>query len=144
MYLVGDADRERGLALLRRHYAEGRLSVEELADRADAVTHARTTTQLRRALQDLPLAVALGELAPRAAAAAPVARRAVGIAVRIVLLAAWAFTSLVLLAALGLAMLFAGASAALTAAFTLAWAAMSWMCWRLWRAVGARLQARPD
>ena len=143
MYLVGDADRERGLALLRRHYAEGRLSVEELADRVDAVARARTTTQLRRALRDLPFGAALGELAPRAALAAPAVRIATRVLLAAALFAAWAFASFVLLASLGIAMLVAGASAALAAAFTLAWAALSWLCWRLWR-VGARPQARPD
>src|SRR5262245_52164916 len=128
MYLVGDADRERGIALLRRHYAEGRIGVEELADRVEAVARARTTMELQDALRDLPGGRMLSTVAPRVVAfqqsdfAGVVVRRAARLMLAVALVGAWIMASTVLLLSLGVAMLVAGASAALTAAFGLAWA----------------------
>src|SRR5580704_8005187 len=51
---VSDADRERVTARLREHYAEGRLSVDELDDRVSAALGARTFGDLRRVMVDLP------------------------------------------------------------------------------------------
>ena len=48
------ADRERAIAALRDHYAEGRLSYEELGERITAALNARTFGDLRRVLADLP------------------------------------------------------------------------------------------
>lgn len=146
MYLVGDADRERGLARLRRHYADGRLSVEELADRAEMLTRARTTRELRLALRDLPNARVESELVPRLAAlrsssvGEAVVRRATRLAKAVVL---WLSVSVALLAALGVSQLVAGPSAEVAAAFTLAWVAVTWLSWRIWRRSARRLQAGP-
>jgi predicted phage tail protein len=144
MYLVGDADRERGLELLRRHYADGRLSVEELDVRVDAVAGARTTTDLRRALRDLPGGRALSTLVPRVVAlrqtplGEAVARRVVRLVLAAALFAAWLVGSLLMLATLGIAMLVAGVSAALAAAFVLPWVVMSWLLWRIGHAAVRR------
>jgi hypothetical protein len=51
---VSDADRERVTARLREHYAEGRLSTDELDDRVSAALGARTFGDLRRVMVDLP------------------------------------------------------------------------------------------
>jgi hypothetical protein len=51
---VSDADRERVAARLREHYAEGRLSAEEMDERISAALTAKTTGDLRRVLADLP------------------------------------------------------------------------------------------
>jgi hypothetical protein len=51
---VSDADRERVTARLRDHYAEGRLSAEELEERISAALSAKTVGDLRRVLVDLP------------------------------------------------------------------------------------------
>jgi hypothetical protein len=51
---VSDADRERVTARLRDHYAEGRLTSEELDERTSAALHARTFGDLRRVMADLP------------------------------------------------------------------------------------------
>jgi predicted phage tail protein len=140
MYLVGDADRERGIALLRRHYAEGRIEVEELAERAEAVTRARTTAELQDALRDLPGGRMLSTVAPRVVAfqqsdlGTVVVRRAARLLLAVAVVGAWILASTILLLSLGVAMLIAGVSAALTAAFTLAWVAMSWLFWRVGRA----------
>jgi Domain of unknown function (DUF1707) len=139
MHLVGDADRERSLARLRRHYAEGRLSVEELDDRAGALTGARTTRELRVALRDLPNGLLESELVPRLAAlrsssvGEAVAGRLVRAAVAVMLVVVWLWTSLVLFVAMGVLLLVAGVSLGAAAAFTLAWAAVTWLSWRIWR-----------
>ena len=51
---VSDADREQVTARLREHYAEGRLSSEELDERITAVLNAKTFGELRRVMTDLP------------------------------------------------------------------------------------------
>jgi hypothetical protein len=51
---ASDADRERVTARLRDHYAEGRLTSEELDERTSAALHAKTFGDLRRAMADLP------------------------------------------------------------------------------------------
>lgn len=140
MYLVGDADRERGLARLRRHYADGRLSVEELADRAEVLARARTTREMRIALRDLPYGDVESELVPRLVAVRSstlgeaVAPRVARLAMAAALLVLWLSASLVLLAALGVSQLVAGPSTEVAAAFTLAWVALTWLLWRIWRA----------
>ncbi len=52
--LAADADRSRAELILRESYGEGRLSVEELVRRVDAVHAARTVAELREALSGLP------------------------------------------------------------------------------------------
>lgn len=139
MYLVGDADRERGLARLRRHYADGRLSVEELAARAEVLTRARTTRELRLALRDLPYGRMESELVPRLVAlrSSPAGEAVVARIARLVkaaaLLVLWLTASLVLLLALGVSQIVAGPSTEVAAAFTLAWIAVTWLSWRVWR-----------
>ena len=51
---TSDADRERVTARLRDHFAEGRLTREELDERVTAALNARTFGELRRVLADLP------------------------------------------------------------------------------------------
>jgi len=51
---VSDADRERVTARLRDHYAEGRLTAEELDERTSAALNAKTFGDLRRPMADLP------------------------------------------------------------------------------------------
>jgi hypothetical protein len=51
---VSDADRERVAARLREHFAEGRLSQEELDERLSAALSAKTEGDLRRVMTDLP------------------------------------------------------------------------------------------
>ena len=51
---TSDADRERVTARLRDHYAEGRLTRDELDERIAAALNAKTFGDLRRVLADLP------------------------------------------------------------------------------------------
>ncbi|MGZ4351912.1 MAG: DUF1707 SHOCT-like domain-containing protein [Gaiellaceae bacterium] len=51
---ASDAERERVVALLRDHAAEGRLTLEELAERVGAAYGAATTDELDALARDLP------------------------------------------------------------------------------------------
>lgn len=51
---VSDADRERVAERLREHFAQGRLSSEELDERISAALGAKTFGDLRRIMTDLP------------------------------------------------------------------------------------------
>jgi DUF1707 SHOCT-like domain len=54
--LLGDPERERLTAILRDHYAEGRLTMEELRRRAEIVLAARYQDEADQALAELPAA----------------------------------------------------------------------------------------
>ena len=51
---VGDADRDAVAAQLREHYADGRLTLEELNDRLDQAFAAKTKADLNTVMRDLP------------------------------------------------------------------------------------------
>ena len=51
---IGDAERDAVAADLGEHYAAGRLTLDELNERLDAVFSARTFGQLSRIMADLP------------------------------------------------------------------------------------------
>ena len=51
---ISDADREQVTGRLREHFAEGRLTSEELDERITATLNARTFGDLRGILADLP------------------------------------------------------------------------------------------
>jgi DUF1707 SHOCT-like domain len=53
---VGDADRDAVAAQLREHYADGRLTLEELNERLDQAFAARTKADLNTVMRDLPQA----------------------------------------------------------------------------------------
>jgi hypothetical protein len=53
---ASDAEREQTVALLRRNFADGRLTQAELEERASAAYAAQTRTQLRDLTADLPAA----------------------------------------------------------------------------------------
>jgi hypothetical protein len=53
---VGDADREAVTAQLREHYADGRLTLEELNERLDQAFAAKTKADLNTVMRDLPQA----------------------------------------------------------------------------------------
>ena len=58
---VGDADRQRVVAELQRHYVDGRLTSDELSDRVDQALAARTEADLAPLLADLPAAAEHGD-----------------------------------------------------------------------------------
>jgi hypothetical protein len=51
---VGDADRDAVAAQLREHYADGRLTLEELNERIDQTFAAKTKADLNTVMRDLP------------------------------------------------------------------------------------------
>jgi DNA-binding HxlR family transcriptional regulator len=51
---VGDADREATAATLREHFAEGRMTLDELIARLDTTFTATTRGELARATLDMP------------------------------------------------------------------------------------------
>ncbi len=51
---ISDADRDRVTARLREHYAEGRLTADELDERVTATLSAKTFGDLRPIMADLP------------------------------------------------------------------------------------------
>ena len=117
MALVGDRERERTSALLRRHYLEGRLTVEELAERIELVLRAREHGDLRAALRRLP--------AGRSAALA--VRGAVVFAVKTAVWLVGSFVMLVLFAAWLIAH---GPQLDGLLGFPLVWLALTWLLWR--------------
>jgi hypothetical protein len=52
---VGDADREATASQLREHYADGRLTLEELNERLDEAFTAKTRADLNTVMRDLPM-----------------------------------------------------------------------------------------
>ena len=59
---VSDADRDGVAAQLREHYAQGRLSLDELNERLDRVFASRTNLELASVTADLPYAAPRGVL----------------------------------------------------------------------------------
>ena len=55
---ASDADRERMIAILREHSAEGRLTLEEFTERMSAAYLARTNDELEALARDLPASYA--------------------------------------------------------------------------------------
>jgi hypothetical protein len=51
---AGDADRDAAAAALGEHFAQGRLTLDELSTRLDATLSATTHGELSQAAQDLP------------------------------------------------------------------------------------------
>jgi hypothetical protein len=80
---ASDADREAAVEFIKRHYAVGRLSDDEMSARVDAVYAARYESQLEQLTWDLPAlppegALARRPLASRVGPAAAVGGLAVG------------------------------------------------------------------
>jgi hypothetical protein len=61
---VGDADREAVAAQLREHYADGRLTLDELNERLGQAFAAKTRADLNTVLRDLPHAPRLADGGP--------------------------------------------------------------------------------
>ena len=74
---AGDADRERVVQALHRHTAEGRLSIDEFAQRADAAHRAVTHSDLAALTADLPADPPQPRRVPRGPVAAALAAAAV-------------------------------------------------------------------
>ncbi len=62
---IGNADRDATAAQLREHYADGRLTLDELNERLDQTFAGKTKADLNAVLLDLPHAVPSGPMATR-------------------------------------------------------------------------------
>ena len=135
--LVGDHDREQAAAALRRHFANGRLSLTELSDRVDLTLRARSREDLNRALRDLP---ATWEDLP---AIVQTAARRLHRGVRrtkllFVLVRLWSKLSLGLALVCGVALVAGAPLATALGAFLIVWALASLATWRAWRRAASR------
>jgi Flp pilus assembly protein TadB len=72
---IGDAEREAAAQELGEHFALGRITAEEHAERLEQIMTARTEGDLAPAFRDLPRPRAAQQQPPRPAAPSPVARR---------------------------------------------------------------------
>jgi len=127
MALAGDAERERTVASLRRHFVEGRLSVDDLGARAELALGARSRSELRAVLHDLqpPWQEGVDRIATTA-------RRGLRLAALVLLASAWAVLTLALAIAFAVTLAVVGSSLSVVAGFGLAWFAVSYMLWRPW------------
>jgi hypothetical protein len=135
--LVGDPERDRATQALQRHYREGRLSVDELAQRLETVLHARNAGQLRSALKELPSGWAAPE-AVRQGLRSPV-RSLRNAAILLGTAVVWLFWSIGMLVAFVAWLAGNGASLGALLVFPLLWFAVSWLLWHS----GKRRRARP-
>jgi hypothetical protein len=116
MPLAADVQRDRVVETLRRHYLSGRLSVEDLAERTEHALAARTTSDLRLTLRDLPWA---DELMTRAG-------RVVRMGAYLILLTGvWAVGSLALLLSLTVLLVAGERSAAVLLAVPVLWVVLT-------------------
>lgn len=135
--LVGDRERDRATQELQRHYREGRLSADELAQRLETALRARSTKQLGSALKDLPAAWRVDPVALRRGLHSPVRAVRNG-AILIATAALWLFWSGGLLVAFVAWLAANGPSLTSLLVFPLLWFAVSWLLW-----IGSRrLRAR--
>jgi Flp pilus assembly protein TadB len=116
--LVGDQERERAALELRRHYSDGRLTTDELAQRLETALRARSGAQLRSALTDLPAA---GFQSP-----VRMIRNAAIVAGTAVI---WLFWSVGMLVAFVAWLAADGPSLAGLLVFPLLWLGLSWVLW---------------
>jgi Flp pilus assembly protein TadB len=72
---IGDAEREAAAQELGEHFALGRITAEEHAERLEQIMTARTEGDLAPAFRDLPRPRAAQQQPPRPAPPSPVARR---------------------------------------------------------------------
>jgi hypothetical protein len=105
-----DAQRERAVAVLKRAYAEGRLELEEFAERAERALETRSPWELRFQLRGLML----DDVRRRALVAAQIAA----------IVLAWSFLSVFLAIGCIVALIATGASL-WTLAFPAVWAVIT-------------------
>jgi DUF1707 SHOCT-like domain len=135
--LVGDRDREQAAAALRRHFANGRLSLGELSERVELALRARTRADLNRALSDLPLS--WEELPAIVHNAAHRLRRGVRrTKLAFVLVRVWSRLSLGLALVCGIALVAGVSLTTVLGAFLILWALASFGTWQAWRRAGSR------
>jgi Flp pilus assembly protein TadB len=126
--LVGDRERDRAANELARHYGEGRISADELAQRLETALRARNGAQLRSALRELPAAWSRVDVVRTAQNAAILAGTVV----------VWMLWNAALLIAFVAWLATNGPSVGAFLVFPLVWAAASWLLWTVSRRRRAR------
>jgi Flp pilus assembly protein TadB len=129
--LVGDPERDRAAHELQRHYREGRLSADELAQRLETALRARDAGQLRSALKELPGVERWAFRSP--------ARSARNAAILAGTAVVWLFWSIGMLVAFVAWLAANGPSLGALVVFPLLWFAVSWLLW----SGGKRRRSRP-
>ena len=126
---VGDHERDRAAHELQRHYREGRLSLDELAQRLETALRARNGGQLRAALHELPPASRWADPeAIRAGLRSP-ARKVRNAAILVGTAVVWLFWSVGMLAAFVAWLASDGPSLGALLVFPLLWFGVSWLLW---------------
>ena len=125
--LVGDPERDRTTHELKRHYREGRISVEELADRLETALQARDGRQLRSALSELPGRWATPEAVREGLRSPAKAIRNAAILAGTAII--WLFWSIGMLTAFVAWLAANGPSLGALVAFPLLWFGVSWLLW---------------
>lgn len=127
--LVGDHERDRAAHELQRHYREGRLSTDELAQRLETALGARNAVQLRSALSELPGAWrGVDPESLRAAMRSPV-RAVRNAAILVATAVLWVLWSLGVLVAFVAWLAANGPSLGALVVFPVLWFAASWLLW---------------
>jgi len=127
--LVGDPERDRATHELQRHYREGRLSADELADRLETALRARNAGQLRAALKELPgLERWAAPEAVRQVLRSP-ARSVRNVAILAGTAVVWVFWSIGMLVAFVAWLVANGPSLGSFVVFPLLWFVVSWLLW---------------
>ena len=126
--LVGDRERDRAAHELARHYREGRLTADELAQRLETALRARNGAQLRSALKELPAVWSRADVVRTARNAAILAGT----------LVVWLVWNAGVLIAFVAWLAANGPSLGALLGFPLVWAAVSWLLWNTSRRRRAR------
>ncbi len=127
---VGDPERDRAVATLRKHYVDGRLTLEELSDRIGRALAAGSRAELRTALWDLPTLPDVRELLAGGRSALRAAAHGAAV---VLFTGLYVLFSLTLVIALAVTLVVQGASAALLVGFLLVWLLPTYLLARLWR-----------
>jgi len=125
-----DGERDRAAAVLREHYARGRLTLDELSNRTERVLAARSRGDLRAALAGLPLQPDMRELADNGRRVAQLALRGVTLLVFTSAYLVFCFLLMFLFAA---TLLFRDASGLTLLGFLVVWLVPTYLLSRLWR-----------
>jgi len=128
--LVGDHEREHAAHELQRHYREGRLSTDELAQRLETALRARNAVQLRSALNELPGAARWADPEALREALRSPARAVRNAAILAGTAAVWVFWSIGMLVAFVAWLAANGPSLGALVVFPLLWFGASWLLWR--------------
>src|SRR5262245_61044214 len=117
--LVGDRERDRAAHELARHYREGRLTADELAQRLETALRARNVAQLGSALKELPAAWSRADVVRTARNAAILAGTVV----------VWMLWNVALLVAFVAWLAANGPGLGALLLFPLLWVVASWLLW---------------